>query len=168
MARGWHLSFDQKLDRFLNNVEINNGCWEWKGYINPGGYGRYKWSDRKNWLAHRLIYKLVFGEFNQELKICHTCDNTGCVNPFHLFIGTQTENIQDMVKKGRQKGAKGENNINVKLNKKSVKDIRGYFINGGMNIRELAVGFNVSESTIRKILKFKSWKHINNQQRESV
>lgn len=103
MARGWKLPLWKRIARFRDNIEISEGCWEWKGFLNPTGYGRYKWIDRKNWLAHRLFYKLFIGDFNDELKVCHTCDNRRCVKPSHLYLDTQAGNVRDMVAKGRNR-----------------------------------------------------------------
>lgn len=161
MARGWHLTFEEKFDRFLNNVKISNQCWEWQGYINLGGYGRYKWSDRKNWLAHRLMYKLVFGDFDETLDVCHICDNTRCVRPSHLWLGTHTDNMQDMARKGRSKDIKGLKNPNVKLTAETISKIREAYKQGLTQIK-LGEMYNVAHTTIGCIVRHQTWKHVNN------
>ena len=88
---------EERIEKF---VEIDNGCWMWLGSKDKLGYGRilrYEGS----WLAHRIVYELLIGSIPSNLELCHTCDIPSCVNPFHKFIGTQKENIQDAAKKGR-------------------------------------------------------------------
>ena len=90
---------------------------------------------------------------NKNKVIMHKCDNTSCINPSHLKIGTQIDNIQDRVKKGRS--AYYENNGNVKLNKTDVEFIRHYY--GKRTIRELSLFFDVCRETIQRIAHNKSW-----------
>jgi len=149
---------------FSSYIHETPNCWEWLG-TKRNGYGRFNYKGKK-WSAHRLAYRIYKGEFDESLDICHTCDNPGCVNPRHLFIGTHIDNMRDMRNKGRSPNNKGENNPNVKLSVNDVKDIRGYFINGGMNISELSRKFNVTDTNIRDILNFKTWNHVNNQKGE--
>jgi HNH endonuclease len=84
--------------------EPNSGCWLWMGALDTKGYGKTKYEGR-NWLVHRLIFciknklKITDGKF-----VCHKCDNTLCVNPNHMFIGTQKDNMLDASRKGRLKG----------------------------------------------------------------
>ncbi len=74
-----------------------NGCIEWAGCTDRGGYGRV---GKRQEPAHRIAYKLTKGEPG-ELLVCHACDNRRCVNPDHLWLGTHDDNMRDMVEKGR-------------------------------------------------------------------
>lgn len=93
------------LDRVLNKVEIDNntGCWEFQGGKNNLGYGMIR-DDKKMRTAHRVSYE----EHNntkipKHLIVMHSCDNPCCVNPAHLSLGTRTDNVRDMINKGRGK-----------------------------------------------------------------
>lgn len=90
------------ITRFWDNVNIKSDdeCWEWQGIKTTAGYG-LMWYDGKLRYAHRIAINL-----ENDLFACHKCDNPPCVNPNHLFAGTQKDNIQDMLSKGRAKGNK--------------------------------------------------------------
>lgn len=75
-------------------------CWIWEGRTVVGGYGIMK-ANGKRILAHRLSYEIHVGPIQRGRKICHTCDTPLCCNPYHLFEGTQRDNIMDMLRKGR-------------------------------------------------------------------
>jgi len=100
--------FDQKtIDRFWNKVDRTsnpNCCWEWTANKLKQRYGRFS-IGKKHILAHRFSYELHYGKIPDGLDVLHTCDNPPCVNPNHLYLGTQQDNANDMVAKNRQ--AKG-------------------------------------------------------------
>jgi hypothetical protein len=80
-----------------------NECWLWKGTLSePNGYGLISNGHNKPWLrAHRVSWQLANGRDPGDLFVCHSCDNRTCVNPAHLWLGTNTDNLKDMVAKGR-------------------------------------------------------------------
>lgn len=90
--------------RLLSKVVVDNvtGCWNWNGGKGFGGYGKMK-VDNKSQLTHRVAYRVFIGEIPEDICVCHKCDNPSCVNPDHLFLGTQSDNMKDAYKKGRVK-----------------------------------------------------------------
>lgn len=90
------------IDRFLAKVQVQpDGCWVWTAALRDGyPYGVFCF-DGKTYRAHRFSYLLYRGEIPEGQHVCHSCDNPTCVNPHHLFLGTQSDNIQDCLEKGR-------------------------------------------------------------------
>jgi len=95
-------------ERFWEKVEKRgpDDCWEWQATKYRNGYGNI-WvpAEGRKLLAHRYSYALANGPIPDGFVVCHTCDNRSCVNPGHLWMGTQGDNLRDMVAKGRQKKA---------------------------------------------------------------
>lgn len=93
--------------RFLAKLDKTGDCWWWTGATSPQGYGLYtiRWisGGRQTFLAHIFSYWIHKGGTGG-LQVCHACDNPSCVNPGHLWLGTQKANIQDAILKGRAKG----------------------------------------------------------------
>jgi hypothetical protein len=91
----------EQIERFERNFFINvwNGCFEWIACLDGRGYGTF-WTNR-GCGAHRIAFELYCGPIPSGLWVLHHCDNRKCVNPSHLFLGTQFDNMRDMVRKGR-------------------------------------------------------------------
>jgi hypothetical protein len=87
------------LQNFWDRVDKTNSCWNYNGFRDRDGYGIFK-LDGKYWLTHRLSLHIAGIDIDDKIA-CHRCDNPSCVNPDHLFVGTQADNIRDMCKKGR-------------------------------------------------------------------
>lgn len=88
--------------RFWTKVlPVDSGCWEWQGHRLPKGYGHFRGLTAKNVKAHRFAYELLVGPIPDGLRVLHRCDNPPCVNPVHLFLGTDKDNSDDKIAKGR-------------------------------------------------------------------
>ncbi len=96
--------------RFFEKIKetLFHGCWEWTAAKNQDGYGYFD-----NMRAHRYSYELQYGKIPDGALVLHSCDNPGCVSPFHLSFGTPLSNMQDKVSKGRLRNGK-ENQTHCK------------------------------------------------------
>lgn len=145
--------------RFGEKVEVaSTGCHLWTGYKMPNGYGQFGgWDEkgkRRMLLAHRVAYELAFGQIPIETLVCHKCDVPACVNPDHLFLGTQTDNMGDAVLKGR--AARGERQGSSKLTEQQVKKIK---MARGTH-ESIASYFGVSRRTVGMIKRGERWGHV--------
>lgn len=94
-------------------VRQPSGCIEWTGYLDPKGYGRFSAASGEV-LCHRIAYAIHFGVSVSGLHVLHRCDNRRCCNPHHLFLGTNQDNMDDMVRKGRSARRFGQENPNYR------------------------------------------------------
>jgi transposase len=141
-------------ERFWSKVNKAEDCWEWTGSRSPSGYGQFKVKEN-SMTAHRYSWELHNGEIPEGQCVCHKCDNTACVRPDHLFLGTHGDNMKDAVKKGRlgQVGAKG------KLSYYDVIAIK-HALAQGLSLRTIAPYYKVSPVTISKIKNNQIWKEV--------
>jgi hypothetical protein len=159
------VKIEQKvIDRFFRNVNKYSDpafselfCWDWKGYKNKKGYGKFG-IGREVHYAHRVSWEIANGTPLSAINVCHKCDNPSCVNPSHLFIGTQSDNLNDASVKGRT--SRGESRPAARLTEESVREIIQLHRNGEILQRQLAGQFGVSIATINNIVNKNSWKHI--------
>lgn len=94
-------SVAERFDRIGVTV-TPEGCHEWRGARRAGGYGAVSVAVRQTDYAHRVAWQLAFGPIPDGMFVCHRCDNPPCCNPEHLFLGTNADNMRDMVAKGRE------------------------------------------------------------------
>lgn len=148
--------------RFVPVTE--SGCWIWLGNLTKKGYGVMSFErGKRRSHAHRVAYELYRGPIPDGLVVCHKCDAPSCVNPAHLFIGTQADNLRDMHTKGRRSsdtGSPGVLNHNAKLT-----DLDALAIfRSPRPQRTLASEFGVSQRAVWQIKNKRAWLHIHNQE----
>lgn len=150
-------------ERFWNKVEMIpfHPCWEWVGSKDKiWGYGMIGGGLRtsKNQAAHRYSWELHNNaKIPEGLIICHNCDNPGCVNPAHLFLGTHTDNMRDMVNKGREADNRGDKNPNCKISFEIAEKIRNEYYVGLIPRKDLAIKYGLHRSYIWLITQQKAW-----------
>jgi len=152
-----------KFHEYLPNILNENKCWEWQGSINyaKGGYGQLS-HNKKTLKAHRVSYELYYAEPLNDLHCLHKCDNPSCVNPMHLFAGTNLDNVKDKILKGRCYTGyqKGEHNGASKLKDKDVIQIRKLYKTKNYTTIKLGKMYGVHRSTISYIVNNKTYTHL--------
>jgi hypothetical protein len=149
--------------RFWSKVAFTanaNKCWEWKAGLRKDGYAQFRMGGAKGTMlkAHRVAYELTHNASPGDLYVCHSCDNRKCVNPNHLFLGTDEDNKQDMMNKGRQ--SKGEKQGRHKLSLDQVILIRQLSANEGISNAQLGRQFGVTKGAIRAVIVRDSWRNL--------
>ena len=142
-------------ERFWSKVRKGAGCWEWVAGKNKDGYGQFHLGGKQHGAA-RASYLIRGIDLPSDVFVCHTCDNPSCVNPEHLFLGSHSDNMQDMMSKGRKHSQAGERHSGVKLTEEDVRWIRQL----GCTQEKAANAFGVSRSTISLIRSGKLWAHV--------
>lgn len=142
-------------------LEDESGCWEWQGSRTIQGYGRLRMPEKRGGVikAHRRAWELAKGPIPDGMYVLHHCDNRPCVRPDHLFLGTLTDNMQDMAAKGRAAGfqRRGAAHPLAKLTVEDVSAIRALPYHHGL-YAEIARELGVSEGQISAIYRGKSWR----------
>lgn len=151
-------------ERFWSKVDKTPGCWFWTGATN-GKYGiigrsRRERHTKRMEYAHRVAWEMVHGFIPAGMYVCHHCDEPLCVRIDHLFIGTPTDNVRDMIEKGRARYVNyyGEDHWKAKLTDANVLEIRK--LATSMTQAEVAQQFGVSESAVCHIVAGRTWRHL--------
>jgi hypothetical protein len=149
------------VERFWKHVspEPTSGCWLWGGPMDAYGYGTLSSggataNGAKHLKAHRFSYGMLKGEIPFGLHVCHRCDNRLCVNPDHLFLGTNHDNLADMRRKGRH--IKGHRCSRAKLDEAAVVRMR----QATGTHTAVAKQFGVSVATASRVRRGLWWKHV--------
>ena len=160
------------LRRFLSKCDASGDCWQWSGSVTEKGYGRFSYNGKAE-RAHRVSWLLHFGPIPRGMLVCHRCDNPGCVNPAHLFLGDAAANTADMDAKGRRVNAplsgsshyahqdpdrvvRGEQSGAAKL---SVQDVLAIRAAQGRQ-QDIADRFGVTQAAVSSIRLRKTWAHV--------
>lgn len=145
----------ERIQNFWSYVDKSGDCWEWTGGVDR--YGRF-WTGSHSALAHRVSWELANGPVPDGLCVLHSCDNPVCVNPDHLFVGTNADNTQDALQKGRLIFPRGEHHGNSRLTEADVLAIREAARHASQ--AQVAAQFGTHQGTISKIVNGKLWTHL--------
>lgn len=135
------------IDKFMSKVQIPDNeeyCWIWTAAKDRRGYGQFNSKLDGRWRAHRLSYTLFCSPIPDGHSVCHSCDNPSCVNPAHLWTGTHSDNMRDMVKKGRAKIP------NMKLTKDSAENIK-VIMSNSIKFKDIESKFGITRHEVRNI-----------------
>jgi hypothetical protein len=149
--------------RFWAGIERGSEaeCWPWRRHCDTGGYGVIGIGGRLI-KAHRVAYAIAYGHTPGDMCVLHRCDNPCCCNPAHLTLGTQQDNIADMVGKGRVRTRPrfGEENPGARLTEEQVRAMRAQRAAARTPYYVLARQFGVSTMTVLRACKGESWAHL--------
>ena len=156
---------DVDIDKFWKNVSVDKPykCWEWIG-AKGNGYGKF-YSNGKQLLAHRVSWVIHNGKLpkrdgnDEPLFVCHKCDNPGCVNPDHLYLGTHFDNMQDRIVSPKSHN-KGEKHGLHKVGEKEVLEMRSKYIRNVYTLKMIAAEYDISYVEVHKIITRKTWRHL--------
>jgi hypothetical protein len=140
---------ESTFERFMSYVIKTDDCWLWDGYTNKYGYATFR-IEKERFNSHRLMYLHCYGAIPDGCVVRHTCRN-GCVNPDHLELGTQYENMADKLRDNTL--IRGQSHYNSKLSELQVKEIK----NSKLSLSKLAKQFGVAKSTINDIQLGRTW-----------
>jgi hypothetical protein len=168
-AECYGFKFWKKVDKSAGP----DGCWLWRGQLNDRGYGvLHLWGTtrarRQQAMAHRVAYELGHGHPPGDKYVCHACDNPGCVNPAHLWLGTHSENMADARAKGRslppplvnwRKRRESKPHHWQALTEADAREIKRRLESGAETQRAIGADYGVTRSAIKEIKYGRTWKH---------
>ena len=148
------------FEKIIEPQDLND-CWLMTSYQDRDGYHIF-YHDGTSTKAHRYMYELYFGNIPKGQCVCHKCDNPGCVNPNHLFIGSHKDNMSDMRIKKRSRNSFGENNANTKLDNNQIIEMLNMVLCGKLLSKDDVIKYNPNFSihNIQNILIKRNWSHI--------
>lgn len=156
MSKYHHQRYKTADERFWEKVDKSGECWEWAASRVAGRYGQF-WLNGRHVKPHRYSWESVNGPIPRGLFVCHHCDNPGCVNPDHLFLGTPADNMKDRDCKGRN--ARGERNGGAKITEGCVERIKD-LLSCKVPIEQIARYFDIGPTQVRRIRDGESWAHV--------
>lgn len=143
------------IERFEAKIRIEGECWIWTGSKAGPGYGAFRWKDQQGY-AHRFAYEHYIGPIPDGLRVMHSCDTPACVNPAHLSVGTQAENLADMYAKGRNYHARGSASGKSVINEQQALAI----YHDPRPQMTIAREYGIGQTTVCDIKKGRCWSHV--------
>jgi len=143
----------------------NGGCLVWTGKRRSFGYGILN-ANGRSLRAHRVSWELAHGAIPSGMVVCHRCDNPPCVNPDHLFLGTQADNMRDCFRKNRIfrfAGFKASNHSCTKLSLNETDELRRLYATGWFRQMDLAEIFHVDQSSVSRVVRGDHWTAVHDQ-----
>ena len=144
------------------NTRDPDECWDWTRGKDQAGYGIVLLNGRRD-RTHRIAWSLTRGDIPAGLFVCHHCDRPSCCNPNHLFLGSNSENIEDARRKGRMSLPpvnRGEDHYNTNMTNELVMAARLKYATGKYTLRDIANEYKTSISMVHALVRGKTWKHL--------
>ena len=157
-GRPKHFSREARIKMFWDKVSVGHPsvCWPWMRCRNQDGYGRVNFGGVLH-SSHRIAYFLTHKKDPESSLVLHSCDNPSCCNPAHLFLGTDQDNPDDKIRKGKGNHYQGENHPRATLSDDKVKEIKRIIVIFKNN---LAKDFGIKPAQVDAIYARRQWKHI--------
>lgn len=156
LIRGRLDFYGDPLERVLSYVQKSDGCWLWTGVVNNMGYGIATLNGKAT-SAHRVVYALLEAPVPKGMDLCHKCDNSLCVRPDHMFVGTRKDNMRDAARKGRT--VRGSRSPSAVLNESMVREARARAADGEP-IKQIAADLSAPYKVLWAAVRGKSWRHV--------
>ncbi len=143
-------------NRFWERTVKFEDCWEWFGRTNKKRYGLIR-KGKKAYATHRVSWEMHNGPIPDKMHVLHHCDMPWCVNPAHLWLGTNADNVADKMAKGRHRSPSGEDQKDSWLSWEEVHEIRALYWEQYLYQKDIAAQFGIHQSQVSKIVNGKQW-----------